>query len=232
MGEGFFNTFVIPFYSSINVTIELGGPPEGGEYTWWIFRGRTKATLILPGSTTEPLPPHARLVSYESPPSSVPPYGAISILNASAERAGAVVMTTVAVRAPKQDFAFLEGCVRALPGTGSEWLLSSGTEDYFLGSFYFDQGPYLLELAGVTALCPQPPCADCPSKVNATAFGCNTDADSGVVFSAYRVHSASDPVMFDGGLAVTWRNGEPGHGGGQRFSVNASTFALVYEWDV
>ena len=42
--------------------------------------------------------------------------------------------------------------------------------------------------------------------------------------------AAPRPVVQKGGLAVSWRNGEPGHGGAAS-AVNASSFALVYEWD-
>ena len=39
-----------------------------------------------------------------------------------------------------------------------------------------------------------------------------------------------DPLLFDAApYAVTWRNGEPGHGG-RAYAVNASSLALVYEW--
>ena len=38
------------------------------------------------------------------------------------------------------------------------------------------------------------------------------------------------PLLFDAvPFAVTWRNGEPGHGG-RAYAVNASSLALVYEW--
>jgi hypothetical protein len=235
-GSGFFNTYMIPFSSHINVTITLGGPPTGADYFWTILRGRTRAPMLLPGgSAPEPLPRTARLRSYEEAANrSVVPYQSVALFNASsAATSGAVLMTTLAVRAAKGDYAFLEGELRAVPANSSEpeWKLSSGTEDYFLGSFYFDQGPYFLPLAGVTALCPQPPCADAPTRPNASSFGCPEDPP-GVTFSAYRVHGSGDPLLFDGGMAVTWRNGEPGHGGGQHLNVTVSTYALVYEWEV
>ena len=44
----------------------------------------------------------------------------------------------------------------ATPVPPKPWLISSGTEDYFLGTFYFDKGQYFMPLAGVTALCPEP----------------------------------------------------------------------------
>ena len=64
----------------------------------------------------------------------------------------------------------------------------------------------------------------------ARTIGC-TPSEAGVVrFSAYRIHGSDDPLLFDAApFAVTWRNGEPGHGG-RAYAVNASTLALVYEW--
>merc|ERR1712072_782449 len=112
-----------------------------------------------------------------------------------------------------RNFEFLEGCLRATPGasgpsSAEPYLLSSGTEDYFLGTFYFDKGQYMFPLAGVTALCPQP--AD--GAPRPPSIGCSPE--SGINrFSAYRLHATSDPLLFEGGLAATWRNGEPGHGG-------------------
>ena len=44
-------------------------------------------------------------------------------------------------------------------------------------------------------------------------------------------HGLAPSDMDDNGPfnAVTWRNGEPGHGG-RAYAVNASSLALVYEW--
>ena len=93
-------------------------------------------------------------------------------------------------------------------------------------SFYFDRGQYMLPLAGVTALCPQP--ADKAKRP--APPGCIPAEDGTVAFSAYRVHAGVEPLVFEeDGLALTWRNGEPGHGG-PAVAVNASAFALLYVW--
>ena len=84
----------------------------------------------------------------------------------------------------------------------------------------------LAALAGLTQLCPQPQ----DGAPRPPSIGC-TPSEAGVVrFSAYRIHGSDDPLLFDAApFAVTWRNGEPGHGG-RAYAVNASTLALVYEW--
>ena len=227
-GSGFFNTFAVPFATGINVTVSLGGPVGGADIFWLILRGRTKAQLMLPGGM--PLPATARLRSYEQSAAALAPFAPLPILNTSASD-GAVLMVTLAVRSNVSDnFAFLEGQLRAYDGaspSAQPWLLSSGTEDYFLGTFYFDKGQYFLPLAGVTALCPEP--SDGAPRPRPPAFGCAANA-TGVRFSAYRIHASADPLTFEGGFAATWRNGEPGHGRRTPPYVQASAYALFYEW--
>eukprot|EP00966_Prymnesium_polylepis_P083548 1935449-Prymnesium_polylepis.1 len=67
-------------------------------------------------------------------------------------------------------------------------LLSSGTEDYFLGTYYFNKGAYTTPIAGVTHL--------------------NRTGGHGADFSGYRVHT-DEPLVFDSGVSLTWRNGDP-----------------------
>jgi hypothetical protein len=223
-GSGFFNTYLIPFSSSINVTIELDGPAGQGQYFWLILRGRTKAAAVLTLPGGELLPPTSRLRSYEATAANLTPYAYLPVFNSSSAH-GAVLMTTLAVRGSQ--YEFLEGCLRT---TGSAnkapYLLSSGTEDYFLGTFYFNKGPYQMQLAGVTELCPEP--HDTSPRPSDSSKGC-TPTPGITRFSAYRIHGSTDPLMFENGTGVTWRNGEPGHGGSAAV-VNASSFALVYEW--
>lgn len=227
-GSGYWNTYLVPFSSSVNVTVELDGPAGQSQYFWLILRGTTKASLTLPGGL--PMPVGARLRSFENHASAMPPYAYMPMFNSSASN-GAVLMTSLAVRGSQ--YEFLEGCLRAANAAGEAWspsspsyLLSSGTEDYFLGTFYFNKGPYQDTLAGVTELCPEP--HDTSPRPSDASQGCTPEP--GVMrFSAYRVHGGLDPLLFENGMSATWRNGEPGHGG-RAASVNASSFALVYEW--
>ncbi|MEO0018048.1 MAG: hypothetical protein RLZZ522_1331 [Verrucomicrobiota bacterium] len=51
---------------------------------------------------------------------------------------------------------YLEGCIRAYVGQAtSPLLLSSGMEDYFLGTDYFDTGYYHGDTAGLSILTPR-----------------------------------------------------------------------------
>lgn len=109
--------------------------------------------------------------------------------------------------------SFLEGCVRGEDAHGVRDIFSSGTEDYFLGTYYFNRGPYTNPVAGLT------------------------DLDNGRrTFSAYRIHDA-DPLYFEEGLRLTWRNSDPygacdlNAANRDAHAITASSFALVYEWN-
>jgi len=83
---------------------------------------------------------------------------------------------------------FLEGCYHMytgddeFPGT----ILSTGTEDYFDSAWYFNAGEFHLPVSGFT-------------HFNANA----TD----VTWSAYRFHEM-DPLGFNHGFRLVWRNGD------------------------
>ena len=84
-----------------------------------------------------------------------------------------------------KDLSFMEACIRAYIGGAREpMLLSSGLEDYFLGTYYFKDGRYYTPVAGLTHF---------DKKENE--------------FSAYRFHE-DDPVFFKNGLRLTCRCGE------------------------
>lgn len=245
--SGIFNTYPVPFESNIRVTVQLAGPANASTRFWIILRGTDGLTgpLTLPGQPGLVMPPSARLRSHMAGPMTLGAGDQLQMLSSSA-RNGAVLMSTLAVRTePKGSPTFLEGCVRAwdidttrkkhpknmaiktteamtLSSSKLRMLMSSGTEDYFAGTYYFNKGQYTNALAGVTALCPHP-----------QALGCQPPADGSVLFSAYRVFT-HDPLIYQDGMVLTWRNGDPeGCDLGTKPnapSVNASAFALVYEW--
>merc|ERR1712195_411133 len=98
-------------------------------------------------------------------------------------------------------------------------LLSSGTEDYFLGTYYFNEGPYHNPQAGVTH----------KAHINSQ-------------FAGYRVH-IDDPLPFHAAVgehfSLVWRNGDSEHCDDQTgspagpFNPAASrvfAYVLAYEW--
>ncbi len=120
--------------------------------------------------------------------------------------AGLLYQVTIAARSER--FEYLESCVRAyLDGSKKPLFLSSGLEDYFLGTYFFNRGPYTNEVAGLTHKDP---------------------VDHS--FSAYRFHE-EDPVFFQKGLRLTCRCGEQT----ERETWEApptsyTTYVWIYEW--
>ena len=163
--SGTFNTFPVPFATSINITVEIlqggkpGSPSSGG--FWIIVRGRSlwsaqadadagALSFALPGSAGVQLPHTARLRTVETKDVPVAGGATHALFNSSAAR-GAVYLVVLQVDASGGP-GFLEGCFRGMTPAGDRLkiLLSSGTEDYFLGTYYFNKGGYENPVAGMT----------------------------------------------------------------------------------
>ncbi len=111
------------------------------------------------------------------------------------------------------NFNYLEACLRAyVDGQKEPIFLSSGTEDYFLGTYYFNAGLYHNPVAGLTHGDPDRP-------------------GSSFRFSAYRFHE-DDPIPFRDGLRLGWRNGEElsGHRFGDPKPTTLTSYVWTYEW--
>jgi len=113
--------------------------------------------------------------------------------------------------APRAQFntSYLESCIRAYIGGATNPLyLSSGLEDYFLGTYYFNKGLYYTPVAGLTHL----------------------DKERNE-FSAYRFHE-DDPVFFHRGLRLTCRCGETLNGKGlwDPPQTQYTTYVWLYQW--
>ena len=112
----------------------------------------------------------------------------------------------VAVAGASRKLTFLESCGRAyVDGNEEPEWLSSGLEDDFLGTYYFNLGIYQTEVAGVTYL----------------------DAHR---FCGYRFHE-EDPFFFSKSLRLTIRCGEQT----DRETWKApealyTTYVWTYEW--
>jgi len=204
--SGVYNTYRIPFRKGIKVTGELAPEVHQPQVFWWIMRGLTNYPVHC-GDIS--LPPAARLHLYRREKVVAKPLEEIEILRS--ERTGLLYAVTLA--AASGNFNYLESCLRAFPNGRKEPLwLSSGTEDYFLGTYYFNAGLYHLPLAGLTHLDPDKP-------------------GSLFRFSAYRFHE-DDPIPFQHGLRLVWRNGEElrGHRFGDPKPTTLTSYVWVYEW--
>ena len=112
---------------------------------------------------------------------------------------------------PFHKISFLEAIMRAYVGGNKEPdLLSSGLEDYFLGTYYFNTGRYSNDLAGLTFF----------EKENGK-------------FAAYRIHER-DPYFYKGGLRLTCKAGEHLPATGEELHDSPptiyTTYTWVYEW--
>lgn len=203
--SGIFMNYRIPFRSGIRVTAELPAGVERDTVFWWVISGIENLPLEVSGLQ---LPAHARLRLYKQTELRVQPLEEFSLCRIAG--AGMVFMVTMA--AQSTNFEFMEGQMRAYFGNNqAPMFLSSGLEDYFLGTYYFNRGLYHFRQAGLTHK--------------------NEEDHS---FSAYRFHDL-DPIMFSDGLRLACRCGEQ-RGDvvfgptGHPQATTYTTYAWIYEW--
>ena len=207
--SGVYNTYRIPFGRSIRVTAQRSEASPDGAPFWWILRGVEGLTASLGGVE---LPPQARLHLYTQEEFVAHPLEEFALCDVSG--AGALYQVTMAGESLRnvgdwKDISYLEAIIRAyLNGAATPLLLSSGLEDYFLGTYYFNRGLYANALAGLTYF---------DGARNA--------------FSAYRFHD-EDPLFFHDGLRLTCRCGEELNGAMLHDPPPTcfSTYTWVYQW--
>ncbi len=200
--SGIYNTYRIPFGKSVRVTAELAEGEKGNPHIWWIIRGVENLPVEIAGVT---LPARARLRLHKKENYTAQPLEEFNLCNTR----GAGVLYQVTIAARSENFSYLEACMRAyIDGAEKPLWLSSGLEDYFLGTYYFNRGRYYTPVAGLT----------------------HKD-DSDHSFSAYRFHE-DDPIFFEKGLRLTCRCGEEIDG--KVFhnpkKTTYSTYTWIYEW--
>jgi len=209
---GLYNTFRIPFGRHIKVTGQRHpDSPENSPF-WWIMRGTEGLPILLGGVR---LPDNARLKLYSRHDYEAKPLEEFDLC--SVKGSGALYQVTIAAQGLRNEGAdgmsFMEACMRAyFGGSKQPVLLSSGLEDYFVGTYFFQRGAYTNDLAGVTHL----------------DMAAHT-------FSAYRFHD-EDPVYFAEEFRLTCRCGETETGemegptAGDPPPTRYRTYAWVYEW--
>ena len=209
--NGIFNNYRIPFGKRIRVTAQRSAEAADNPMIWWIIRGVENYRVEIGGVT---LPEEARLQLIRVEEKTVQPLKEFDLCNISGR--GALYQVTIAAQGlgSPNHISYLEACMRAyLERSEKPVMLSSGLEDYFLGTYYFDTGKYYADIAGLTHF--------------------NKEASS---FSAYRFHD-EDPLFFQNGLRLTCRNGETAHGTPegpvaykQPPTTRYTTYAWVYQW--
>lgn len=199
--SGLYNTYRIPFQSNIRITAQL---PEGADINprfWYIFRGTENLPVIFPGIE---LPKSAKLKLYKLENFTAQSLQEFDLCNVTA--AGMLYQVTIAAKSTK--LTFLESILRAyIDGETDPLLMSSGLEDYFLGTYYFNRGLYYNDVAGLTHL----------------------DEENNS-FSAYRFHE-EDPVFFNSQFHLTCRCGEETELEiWESPPATYTTYTWIYEW--
>ena len=205
--NGVYNNYRIPFGKSIRVTAQRAADAEDNPQIWWIIRGVVNGRVRLGGVE---LPEAARLKLIRLEDYEAQPLEEFDLCDV--EGRGALYQVTIAAKSTS--FTYLEACMRAYLGGESEPLmLSSGLEDYFLGTYYFDTGKFYGETAGLTHF--------------------DRKAKS---FSAYRFHD-EDPIFFQDGFRLTCRCGETEHGDSESTKgylnppkTTYTTYTWIYVW--
>lgn len=211
--NGLFNNYKIPFGKSVRVTAQRTTHTNDNSPIWWIIRGVERGRVSLGGME---LPKEARLKLIRNEGIEVEPLDEFDLCNEPGR--GAVFQVAIAAEGLGDGgVTYLEACIRAyLEGGDTPILISSGLEDYFLGTYYFDTGRFYNDIAGLTHF------------------------DQGKKqFSAYRIHD-DDPIFFSKGLRLTCRNWEKIHGErekegpanayGSPQRVRYTTYTWVYVW--
>ncbi|HXJ91690.1 MAG TPA: DUF2961 domain-containing protein [Terriglobia bacterium] len=205
--SGLYNTYRLPFGKGVRVTGQLAKTVTRPQPFWWIFRGVENFPVQL-GQVQ--LPDTARLRLQVREDVTLEPFQ----MHAAGESAAAGALYQVMLAVQSKNFSYLEGMVRAyIDGARDPLMLSSGTEDYFLGTYYFNRGMYHLPLAGLT------------HKAQ--------DAQGNCSFSAYRFHE-EDPIFFQNGFRLLWRNGEKKdgkvYGDAPPQQSRVTSYVWIYEW--
>lgn len=211
--SGIYDTYKIPFGKSIRITAQLSDSADTGQPFWWIIRGTENLPVEIAGVR---LPDNARLKLYKLEHYTAKPFEEFNMCNVTGN--GALYQVTMAAKGTPKNreakdswmkLSYLESCIRAyIDGANSPLFLSSGLEDYFLGTYYFQKGKYYTPVAGLT----------------------HFDADK-LEFSAYRFHD-NDPVFFQNGFRLTNRCGEEMNG--FKFwdptDTEYTTYVWLYQW--
>lgn len=214
---GLYNTLKIPFGEKLKITAqnnEIIGKSQ--QFFWWIFRGTMNMPLTINGVH---FPENARMKLYKVEDKFVKAYTEFNLCQTKKDGLLYMVYMQGESAEPNKIYkeewhrlSFLEACIRAYKGDSKNAVyLSSGLEDYFLGTYYFQSGRFANDLAGLTYF----------DEENAK-------------FAGYRIHDR-DPFFFKNGLRLTCKSGEiwPENNNikiGDAPNSKFTTYTWVYEW--
>lgn len=171
--DGIYNNYQIPFSKSFRVSATSHDNGDG-TFFWYIIRGVYNYPVIV-GELE--LPSNSRLRLYKNERVTLRPFEFLDLVKVQ-DTSGALFQVTLA--AESTNFEYLEGCVRAYIDGGNVTFLSSGTEDFFLSAFYFNEGVFHSDNSGLTYFLP-------PGTLSAYKF------------------FETDPLLFKRSLHLKWR---------------------------
>lgn len=202
--SGIYNTYKIPFTKSIKITAILTPEGKENENFWWIIRGTENLPIEFAGVK---LPENTQLKLYKLENYVAKPLEEFTFCDVKGD--GMLYQVAMEAKGLRnnnhwKDLSYMESCIRVYTNGYAPMFLSSGLEDYFLGTYYFNTGRYANMLAGLTHL----------------------DKEKNE-FSAYRLHE-EDPVFFQDGMRLTNRCGEKI--GDKVFHDPPKTKYTIYTW--
>lgn len=203
--------FKIPYYHSC--TVELVQPKPGvKDQVWTTVRANDRVCISYGGRV---LPRGTYFHGIRKGDELIPSGEQYTLLESSANTM--LVGVNYFLNSPVE--SSMEACVRAFDTRdGSVEYLSSGLEDFFLGTYYFDSGQFMRYHTGQTYLCRE---------------------NGGIKLAAYRQFTDS-PICFNHPVKITVRNGDnneinqdspltPDVAFG-RGTATIGSFAFYYEW--
>ncbi len=171
---GLYNTFRVPFQKSIYISMIS---KHDGRY-WYNVRGMQNYPIIV-GDIE--LPANAKLMLYKKENVTVQPFEYV-ILASSTSKYGLLYQLTF--NTESKNFFHQEACFRVINDNSRKiQYLSSGTEDLFLSSYYFNGGVFHTDQAGLSF-------KQDPGRLCAYKF------------------FEDDPVLFSDMFSLIWRCGE------------------------
>jgi len=189
---GWYNNFPIPFQKSIRVTGQLsydGIHPTNETITRVLYLIVRGSENILPYSGSYVIPGTARVQLQKIQNLTMQPLDYVNIVDLDKTHSGLIFWSTFQVQSGTMNF--LEGCYHlftpndnSVPYPGL--ILATGTEDFYDSAYYFNAGQFRQENAGFTHLVNQ----------NGTIY-----------WAAYKLQEV-DPLFFNNGVQLVWRNGD------------------------
>lgn len=221
---GWYNNFPIPFQKSIRITGILstdGVNPTNDTATKTIYLIVRGSENIIPYSGSYVIPGNARLHLQKIQNVTLQPLDYLNIVDLDKSYSGVIWFTTMQILSGTQNF--MEGCFHIFSPVDIPYpglIVSPGTEDFYDSAYYFNAGQFRQENAGLTHF-----------VANSTT----------VYWAAYKFQEV-DPLFFNNGVQLVWRNGDVSDTNGHKCTAvdgkkianptvsYVTSYAWIYTW--